>query len=183
MDRRQKKTRNAIFNALIELLYKKDFNKITVEQIIEKADVGRATFYAHFETKDFLLKELCHELFAHIFESELKLKSTHKHVFDCNAPDSVFLHLFEHFYKNDNHISTLLTSQNNQLFLTYFKNNLKGLISTHLSIFENKKPTTIPQDLWINHIECTFIETLKWWLNNGKIQTPKQISEYFILLI
>lgn len=183
MDRRQKKSRNAILNAFITLLSKKEFDKITVEQIIQIADVGRATFYAHFETKDFLLKELCHELFAHVFESDLKLKSSHKHVFSCDAPDSVFLHLFKHFENNDNHISTLLTSQNNHLFLNYFKNNLEGLINTHLSLFEYKKPQSIPNEFWVNHIESTFIETLRWWLKNGKQQTPEQITDYFITIV
>jgi AcrR family transcriptional regulator len=70
MDRRQKKTREAIFNAFSELLSKKHYNQITVGEIIELADVGRATFYAHFETKDFLLRELCAELFCHVFDAE-----------------------------------------------------------------------------------------------------------------
>ena len=57
MDRRQRKTREAIFTAFIELLSKKDFAQITVGEIINQADIGRATFYSHFETKDFLLKD------------------------------------------------------------------------------------------------------------------------------
>ena len=54
MDRRQRKTREAIFNAFITLLSKKNYNGITVGEIIEVANIGRATFYAHFETKAFL---------------------------------------------------------------------------------------------------------------------------------
>ena len=48
MDRRQRKSREAIFNAFICLLSKKHYNKITVGEIIEIADIGRATFYSHF---------------------------------------------------------------------------------------------------------------------------------------
>ena len=124
MDRRQRKTRQAIFDALITLLSKKDFDHITVGEIIDCADVGRATFYAHFETKDFLLKELCEELFCHIFDIENGESHSHKHIFECDGSDSVFLHLFEHLKKNDNNILALLSSQNNELFLKYFKNNL-----------------------------------------------------------
>ena len=68
-------------------------------EIIDAANVGRATFYAHFETKDFLLKELCEELFCHIFDMADE-GNNHKHIFECDAPDSVFLHLLKHLRKN-----------------------------------------------------------------------------------
>ena len=110
MDRRQRKTREAIFSAFTKLLSEKSFNHITVSDIIERADIGRATFYAHFETKDYLLKELCEELFCHIFDSSSESDHNHRHIFNCSAPDSVFTHLFEHLYKNDNQILELLSS-------------------------------------------------------------------------
>ena len=96
MDRRQRKSREAIFSAFISLLSQKDFTQITVNEIIESADVCRATFYAHFETKDYLLKEMCEDLFCHIFDAANNEHSEHRHIFHCNAPDSVFLHLFQH---------------------------------------------------------------------------------------
>ena len=70
MDRRQRKTREAIFKAFTELLSQKNFDQITVGEIIESADIGRATFYSHFETKDYLLEKFCKELFCHIFDTE-----------------------------------------------------------------------------------------------------------------
>lgn len=183
MDRRQQKTREAIFKAFISLLSKKNFNQITVGEIIDCANVGRATFYAHFETKDFLLKELLKELFDHIFESADGTENAHKHLFDCNAPDSVFQHLLQHLQNNDNNILGLLECRNNELFLSYFKENLKELIKNQLSQFNIKKPDILPEDFWINHISSTFVETVGWWIDNKMQQSPELITEYFLCAI
>ena len=70
MDRRQLKTRKAIFCAFRNLLEKKRYENITVQDIIDEADVGRSTFYSHFETKDLLLNAMCEDMFYHIFEND-----------------------------------------------------------------------------------------------------------------
>ena len=54
-DRRVQRTLRSLDAALFELIQVKRYDKITVQDIIDKADVGRSTFYAHFETKDDLL--------------------------------------------------------------------------------------------------------------------------------
>ena len=194
MDRRQRKTREAIFKAFIFLLSKKNFNSVTVGEIISLADVGRATFYAHFETKDFLLKELCAELFDHIFGTETECVGGHnphshgdstrqdnsRNLFDCEEKGAVFLHLFRHIQKNDNNIARLLSSENNELFLEYFKNGVKRLVMEHIEEFSSRKPDIVPQDFWVNHVTVTFIETLRWWLSKEMAQSPEEISEYFL---
>ena len=119
MDRRQRKSREAIFSAFTDLLAQKDFSRITVEEIIEKADVSRSTFYAHFETKEYLLKELCGELFCHVFDT-VDNHPDHRHIFQCDEEAPVFAHLFRHLMKNDHNILQLLSGQNNELFLQYF---------------------------------------------------------------
>ena len=183
MDRRQRKTREAIFNAFTELLSKKEFNHITVGEIIDAADVGRATFYSHFETKDFLLKEFCSELFCHIFDTENNAGNKHRHIFKCDGSESVFLHLFQHLQKNDNNILELLSSQNNELFIKYFRTNLEVLVESHIRLFDSSKVQTVPMAFWKNHIVTTFVETIKWWIDNGVKESPEVITEYFFRVI
>lgn len=183
MDRRQRKTREAIFSAFTQLLSQKNVNQITVGEIIEKADIGRATFYAHFETKDFLLKELCEELFCHIFDCVGEHTSNHRHIFECDAPDSVFLHLFQHLKKNDNHILELLSCQNNELFLRYFKTGVLKLVESQLDFFSDSKADGLPEDFWVNHIAATFTETIRWWTDNKMQQSPEEITGYFLSAI
>ena len=183
MDRRQKKSREAIFKAFTELLSKKHYNQITVGEIIERADIGRATFYAHFETKDYLLKELCEELFCHVFDASEYGGEKHRHIFDCDAPSSSILHLIQHLQKNDNNILDLLTCENNELFLRYFKTNLKELIRKQEQAFSQKKDRSLPDSYWINHISSTFVETVKWWIDNGMKESPETLSAYFMAVI
>ena len=182
MDRRQRKTREGIFSAFTTLLSQKEFGQITVGEIIEQADISRATFYAHFETKEFLLKELCEELFCHILDAA-EHHTEHRHIFDCDGQDSVFLHLFIHLQKNDNHILDLLAGENNELFLRYFKTNLKKMVAGQLQVFADRKVGKLPESFWIDHIVSTFVETVRWWASGGMQESVETIAEYFYLAV
>ncbi len=183
MDRRQKKTRELIFNAFINLLSKKSFEKITVGEIIENANVGRATFYAHFETKEFLLKGVCNELFDHIFEAEENADSAHDHIFDCDQNSSAFLHLFSHFKNNDNNLCKLFCCESKEIFLRYFNDSLVKLIKRHSNEIDGKKPKGIPDDFWLKHVSATFIQTLHWWIDNKMEQSQEIITQYFLSVV
>ena len=186
MDRRQRKTREAIFSAFIDLLAQVDLNQITVSMIIERADVGRATFYSHFETRDYLLKELCEDLFCHIFDAiddTYDTREPHRHMFHGDAPESAFLHLFRHLLKNDNHILDLLSCRNNDMFLQYFQQELNKLVTVQLPAFAERKHPSLPDSFWIRHISSTFVDTLRWWIDQGMTESPETICNYFYLAI
>ncbi|MFJ3098341.1 TetR/AcrR family transcriptional regulator [Streptomyces hydrogenans] len=61
-DRRVRRTRAALRQALVELVLDKGFQAVTVEEITERADVGRATFYAHYRDKEDLLVGVVRDL-------------------------------------------------------------------------------------------------------------------------
>ena len=104
MDRRQQKTRAAIFQALNRLLEKKHFNNITVQEILDEANIGRSTFYSHFETKDALLKEMCTAIFDHIFSHELHSETSHDFSLSDHGLQEKITHLLYHLMDNKGNV-------------------------------------------------------------------------------
>lgn len=132
MDRRQQKTRTAIYRAFTTLLDRQNFHSITVQDIIDEANIGRSTFYAHFETKEELVKSLCRELFDHIIGTAMDKQDTHGLYACTNAPHSVICHILQHLQENDNNILTLLSCESSPIFMSYFKSGMEELVRSQL---------------------------------------------------
>jgi AcrR family transcriptional regulator len=62
VDRRVRRTRESLHKALISLTLEKSYDSITVQEVLDRADVGRSTFYTHFQSMDELLISGTHEL-------------------------------------------------------------------------------------------------------------------------
>ncbi len=178
MDRRQKKTRDAIFTAFTTLLSKKSYSKISIQEIIDEANVGRTTFYAHFETRDDLLKAMCEALFGHIGGSAADATHTHGLYSDNDAPESIFCHLLQHLQENDRNILALLSCESNELFLRYFKDSLNELISQQY-LQSYPRHNDLPDDFLVNHISGSFVEMVLWWIRGRMQQPPEQLDAWF----
>ena len=162
MDRRVKKSRAAIYQAFLSLLHRKSYEAITVQEIIDLADVGRSTFYSHFETKEALLEELCQELFQHTFLE----RPDGKDLFEATT------HIFYHFRKNQDRIAiNRLKIELEHYLFPLIKE--KGLM--------NK--ARLPQDFLKNHVTATFVETVSWWLQQRNPIDEATISQYFLDLM
>src|SRR3990170_6343522 len=70
MDRRAARTQKALHGALMSLLLRKGYEAITVQDIIDEADVGRSTFYAHYTGKEDLLRSGFQTLRAELTEAQ-----------------------------------------------------------------------------------------------------------------
>ena len=173
MDRRQKKTREAIFTAFTGLLSKKQYHQITVQDILDTADVGRTTFYAHFETKEYLLRDLCADLFGHVADTALGQVSC-----ACgDSADSVFLHLVRHLRQNDRGVLDLLSSENDGLFLDYFRGEVCRLVE---STYGDRLTADLPRDYLVQHIAAAFVQTVRWWLAGECTRSPEEITACFL---
>ena len=184
MDRRQQKTRAAIFTAFERLLARKKYNKITIKDIIDEANVGRTTFYEHFETKDALLDELCSDLFHHIFSDHphSNAPGTPSHDFSFSQGDSrqIITHILYHLRDNNKSMIRLMCGESSEIFLFYFRNYLNELVLPYLISEMKQKNTQIPADFLQNHICGSFVNMVQWWVQRGMDETPEELAGYFL---
>lgn len=179
MDRRQQKTRTSIFNAFSHLLESKHFNNITVQEIIDEANVGRSTFYAHFETKEALLKEMCTEIFNHVFSSKLSVEKTHDFSNAQNSLEDTLTHILYHLQDSKKDIVIgVLSCESGELFMRYFKEYLSELFQRYLPDGSLHTPT----DFMLNHLAGSFAETIKWWIKNNMSYTPEETVHFFMMM-
>lgn len=180
MDRRQQKTREAILEAFGSLLSQKSYAKITVQDIIDGANIGRTTFYAHFETKDALLQDMCTELFDHVFSDPLQAEDTHDFSQQKRDPQKIITHILYHLLDNKRNILGILTSESEEVFLRYFKQHLNDLMPQSFFGEVDSGAGGVPSNFLVNHLSNSFIGTIQWWAGNGLKQPPEVIARYYI---
>ena len=77
MDKREEKTLNKIHYSFTKLINEKDYENITIQDILDDSKVSRSTFYAHYKTKDELLLSVTNHIFTHVFSKTLEEEKTH----------------------------------------------------------------------------------------------------------
>ena len=177
MDRRQQKTRSAIFQAFSKLLETRRFEHITVQQIIDEANIGRSTFYAHFETKDELLKVMCTDIFRHVFSEPLTAEGTHDFSSDSSLRSRV-THILYHV-KEKREISILFMSDSGEIFVRQVQKYLVALFSQYESLY----PPEVPREFVLHHLTGSFIETVRWWCSSGMNHTPEEVTGYYMAVV
>lgn len=176
MDRRQQKTRDAIFKAFSALLEIKRYGNITIQEIIDEANIGRSTFYAHFETKDELLRAMCTEIFNHVFSDELISEKTHDFSGNNNGLETKLTHILHHLKDSEKNIVGILSCESGELFMKHFKGYLTELFSRYLT----ETNVNAPADFVLNYLVGSFAETVKWWIDNRMKYTPEKTAKYYM---
>lgn len=179
MDRRQQKTRTAIFNAFSKLLETKRFDDITVQEIIDEANIGRSTFYAHFETKDELLRTMCTDIFRHVFAEKLPKETDHDYSSGKQDLRLKLEHILYHLRENKQNLKGILGGESGELFMSYLKGYLKDTFRYYLDEFDKE----IPEDFLLHHLSGSFAETVKWWMAEDTRHQPEEIAAFYMAAI
>ena len=178
-DRRIGKTEQAIIQALEELMGEKNYMQITVQEIIDKANVGRTTFYAHFPTKDDLLKR-CIERNLEILREGLN----HLETSEQNASMISVTNILNHIKAHKRLIKGLMNSEASDILFNRCKEYLRELILQHLEARQiQEKDLKIPLEIILTHIVGSLFAVVKWWMDTGMKIEPKEMENYWISMI
>jgi AcrR family transcriptional regulator len=175
-DRRVQRTRRALHQALIELILEKRYDKITVQDIIDRADVGRSTFYAHFLDKDDLLVQGL-AMFSDRLQAHLETPEHHG-----EEPEHV-LHSLTFFRHADMHHELYRAMQEGggaDVIMEAARKHLSNDIDGHLSTrFPDGTGADIPVPVITNFLAGAMLSVLMWWLDAGRPYSPEEINAMF----
>ena len=168
---------------LSKLTNKSGYEKINVKDIIQEANVGRSTFYDHFETKDELARAICYALFEHIFGENVPVCSTHDFSKTPINTKNRITHILYHLRDKRQYYLGILKYLHGSMFLRFMREYMQQHIQISFTNVTEYHMTNIPEDFIRNHITNSLIGMIHWWLRNGMQQTPEEMAEYFCTLM
>ncbi len=196
-DRRPQRTRRQLSRALVGLITEKRFDDITVQNVIDRADVGRSTFYTHFRDKEDLLQK----------DLERFLDGFAQHIDWDKAGHESFVpvvHLFSHLQDFQPFYKGLVRSRKAD---SLFKTGV-GYLSRKIEISftarsEQRPPQTghrtgvlapqsgtgesptlqVPVPILANFLAIELFALLKWWLDHEMPYTPERMDEIYHQLV
>jgi AcrR family transcriptional regulator len=173
VDLRIIKTRANIKNTFIELLFEKEFNEITIQNIIDKALINRSTFYKHFSDKYELAEQLIDEIVKNA-TSYIDERFNDKTESDLY---STVYKIYLHLYDQKSTILALWKIKTNELHLyDDIEDLLKKNFKQYLIINNNFKDSHL-LDYYSTLYSSLVLTTIKWILTYGNESDIKKILE------
>lgn len=176
-DRRIRRTRGLLHQAMAALLHEKSWDDIVVKEILARADVGRSTFYTHFADKDALLLSALRET---VGSTRTNDESRYSHPADPALRFS--LPLLQHIerIRSDGRASRHATRY--APLHARLQSALSELITEDLRQIPHagsRGVPTLPLDLVARHLASTFLLTLEWWIGLPTPIPAREADEVF----
>jgi len=169
-DRRSRRTRQLVTEAMAELLQEKRYEDITVRDILDRAGIGSSTFYAHYFDKEDVQTSLIKQLFEQLLQQLLR-RSGRREV----VPS---LELFRHVQQNVPQFQALIGSRSGEALWKVVETTMSQMIEEELPSTSGSK-CFVPSPIVAHYLAGTFLTLLKWWLIADMPYSPEQMDEFF----
>lgn len=180
-DRRVQRTRQLLHGALMSSVLEKKYESITVQAILDRANVGRSTFYIHFRGKDDLLVSMIHELLGPVHGlGEAPAGPIDRRI------TSFSLHIFEHILHHRRAAAVVMGPRAWAVVHGHLQRILAEQIADDLKRHARARQRgtgQIPPELLAQYVAATFILVLNWWVESQTRLPPKEVDTLFRSLV
>jgi AcrR family transcriptional regulator len=177
-DRRVKRTRRRLVDALVALVVEKGFESVTVQDILERADVGRSTFYAHYRDKHDLLIESFKGVGAFLAHEQQAVKAVAGHALGFS------LAMFEHAAEQRKLIRAMVGKQSGAIIQKQLHGMIADMMRKELEahVAAGAEPA-IPLEITVEFAASAYIALLNWWFEQKLPYTPAEMDEIYRALV
>lgn len=176
-DRRSRRSRRLIADALLALLQEKRYDRITVQEIIDRADVGRSTFYAQFHNKEAVLESELERVFDLLHEQQLAFaQESSNHLLPT-------LGLFRHIQETQSFYPALIRGLASDPHEQAVHRSLRDLAMRQLAHAAGSAPLAVPAEIVADYLAGSLLTLAHWWLDHGSAYTPEQMEVVFQQLV
>lgn len=165
-DRRVRRSRRLLGDALLELLKSHDLSKITVRAVTDAADVGYMTFYRHYNGLDDLLVDRIRS----IIEEQVS-----QVIAACDEQGEL---IFRHLGGNASLYRTLLTSPS----AARARKKLEQMLAS-LFLLSVKSDPLVPSELRARHMAAGVLSLAEWWFEGGMAVPIEHMGAIYARLI
>lgn len=174
IDRRILRTRALLRDALMSLVQERRWDSITIQDITERANVNRATFYLHYRDKDELLLHSMIDLYQELSDKHQASVRTHDPL-DLNSFDGAedFEHVAEHaeFYR------AMLSNRGSAGFIVGVIDYLHQMYRDQVIVpLSDASSTRVPVDFMAAFLAGAEIGIVYWWLQRRPDLTPQEMA-------
>jgi len=188
LDRRVHRTKNALRNAFQELINEKDYDQVTVEEITDRANLGRTTFYLHYKDKEDLLLEnfigLFDDMVHQVSQTPVSAWQLDVWLRDTEiAPVKPNLLVFQHVAENAEFYRIVLHGEGALKVIERLRSIITGAVNAMArSKIEQegvRVDLKIPLEVLANYYAGSLLGLINWWLENDMPYSAEEMKEMF----
>jgi AcrR family transcriptional regulator len=187
-DRRVERSQKLLRDALKSLVSEKDYDEIAVQEIIDRANVGRSTFYTHFRDKDELLVSGIHEMIGSVpLSASATSGKQYEKLLWFSLP--IFKAIGYHRYSGEARMGHPGEARMGRKGQAVLHAHLQSVLARRIADEVKKDLASrtaggpIPRDLLVPYVASTFILVLDWWVASRRKLSPEEVNDLFRALV
>jgi AcrR family transcriptional regulator len=158
----------------MELIREREYDDITIQDIVDRANIGRTTFYLHYNNKDELFMS-CHEAILRDFHIGVLHPLSREELFSPEIPPQVSF-AYGHLDEGRRLLYPIFHGKDSPLILRQIRERSAQEIEANLRAIFDETECAIPLDLFATYLAGAQISLMQWWLEKRRAHTADELT-------